>query len=421
MNQPNTVSTPADNYDYLIVGGGMVADNAAKAIQEVDPNGSIGVISSDPDEPVTRPALTKKLWTDPDFEFEQVWLKTVEQTGAQLITGQAVTAVDPDDHRITVGDRSVGYRKLLLATGGEPTRLDLPEDDRIIYFRSVDDYRRLRGLAGQDEVTGKRRRIAVVGGGYIGTELAAGLAQNDTEVIMIFPQQLVYGDQFPDDLAGHLTELYRQHGVELRPQTKITGGTAESSRIRLTTDSGDTIDADAVVVGLGITPRTGLAEKAGLAVDDGVIVDQYLTTSDPDILAAGDIARYPDPILGRQRVEHVDNANAMGSQAGRNLAGAHEPYDHTPYFYSELFGNRYEAVGTLDASASLVQNWADSGAGQDDDRKRGVVYYLDDHGGVAGVLLWNVDEQTDRAREVIKKSRQDKLDREQLINAIPVG
>lgn len=417
MNQPNTVSTPADSYDYLIVGGGMVADNAAKAIQETDPNGSIGIISSDPDEPVTRPALTKKLWTDPDFEFEQVWLKTVEQTGAQLITGQAVTAIDPDQHRVTVGGQSAGYRRLLLATGGEPTKLDLPADDRVIHFRSIDDYRRLRRLSGHDELTGKSRQIAVVGGGYIGTELAAGLAQNDTRVIMIFPQQLIYGGQFPDDLAAHLTELYRQHGIELRPQTKITGGSVEPDRIRLTTDAGGTIEADAVVVGLGITPRTELAEKAGLAVEDGVIVDEYLTTSDPDILAAGDIASYPDPILGRQRVEHVDNANAMGTQAGRNLAGAHEPYDHTPYFYSELFGNRYEAVGTLDSSATLIQNWADD----DDDHKRGVVYYLDNQGGVSGVLLWNVEGQTDRAREVIKKSRADQLDRERLVNAIPVG
>jgi len=410
MNEPNTISTPADSYDYLIVGGGMVADNAAKAVQKVDPNASIGIISSDQDEPVTRPALTKKLWTDPDFEFDQVWLKTVEQTGAQLLTRTVVTSVDPDAHHVTAGDHTIGYRKLLLATGGEPTRLDLPDDDRIIYFRSVNDYRRLRGFADQGA------RIAVVGGGYIGTELAAGLVQNGASVIMIYPQDLVYGSQFPRHLAEHVTDLYRGHGVELRPETKITGGSVEPTRIRLTTDAGGTIDADAVVVGLGISPRTELAEKAGLAVEDGVIVDQYLTTSDPDILAAGDIASYPDPILGRQRVEHVDNANAMGTQAGRNLAGAREPYDYTPYFYSELFGNRYEAVGTLDATADTVENWPDDQGEQ----QQGVVYYLDDQGGVSGVLLWNVEDQTDRAREVIKKSRSDRLDRKQLINAIPV-
>ncbi|QGN32868.1 NAD(P)/FAD-dependent oxidoreductase [Microlunatus sp. Gsoil 973] len=408
MNAPNTLNTPADSYDYLIIGGGMVADNAAKAIQDVDPNGSVGIISSDPDEPVTRPALTKKLWTDPDFEFEEVWLKTVEQTGAQLITGVTVDSVDPARHRITAGGNTVGYRRLLLATGGEPTRLDLPEDDRVIHFRSVDDYRRLR------ELSGNGRQVAVVGGGYIGTELAAGLSQNDTKVIMIFPQELIYAEKFPRHLAEHLTDLYRQHGIDLRPQTRITGGETGPDGVRLSTESGDGIDADAVVVGLGVTPRTELAEKAGLEVDDGVIVDEFLTTSDPDILAAGDIASYPDAILGRQRVEHVDNANAMGTQAGRNLAGAHERYDYTPYFYSELFGNRYEAVGSLDASAETVESW-------DGDHERGVVYYLDGRGGVAGVLLWNVEDQTDRAREVIKKSGDREIDRDLLRNAIPLG
>ena len=405
MNAANTLTEPAGSYDYLIIGGGMVADSAAKAIQDVDPNGSIGIISADPDEPVTRPALTKKLWTDPDFEFEQVWLKTVEQTGAQLITGLTVDSIDPAQHTISAGGRTVGYRRLLLATGGEPTRLDLPEDDRVIHFRSVDDYRRLRRLAGGGH------RIAVVGGGYIGTELAAGLAQNDTQVIMIFPQELIYAEKFPRHLAEHLTDLYRQHDIELHPQTKITGGEVQATGVRLSTDNGDEIEADAVVVGLGVTPRTDLAEKAGLEVTDGVIVDEFLTTSDPDVLAAGDIASYPDAILGRQRVEHVDNANAMGTRAGRNLAGAHEPYDYTPYFYSELFGNRYEAVGTLDASAELVESW-------EGDHDRGAVYYLDGRGGVAGVLLWNVDDKTDRAREVIKKSRDDRLDRDQLRTAI---
>lgn len=405
MNTPNQVSSPADSYDYLIIGGGMVADNAAKAIQQTDPNGTIGIISADQDEPVTRPALTKKLWTDPDFSFDQVWLKTVEQTGAHLVTDMRVESIDPGAHKITAGGHQVGYRRLLLATGGEPNRLEVPDDDRIIHFRSVEDYRRLRKLSGEG------RRIAVVGGGYIGTELAAGLVQNDTNVIFVFPQDLVYGGKFPDHLAEHLTSLYREHDVELRPGTKITGGTADDHGIRLTDDSGDTIEADAVVVGLGVSPRIELADAAGLQVDDGVIVDEYLTTSDPDILAAGDIASYPDRLFGRQRVEHVDNANQMGTQAGRNLAGAHEPYDYTPYFYSVMFGNRYEAVGTLDASADLVENWAD-------DHERGVVYYLDGEGGVAGVLLWNVDGKTDRAREVIKKAQETQIDREQLINAI---
>ncbi|MBO0810729.1 MAG: FAD-dependent oxidoreductase [Microlunatus sp.] len=396
MTAPNRVSTPDDSYDYLIIGGGMVADNAAKAIQETDPNGTVGIISDDGDEPVTRPALTKKLWTDPDFTLDQVWLKTVEQTGAQLITGRRVDAIDPAGHRVTSEGDRVGYRRLLLATGAEPNTLELPAGERVIYFRSFDDYRRLRRLAGSG------RRIAVVGGGYIGTELAAALAQNQTQVIMIYPQDLIYADKFPEPLAHRLTDLYAQHDIELWPGTKIIGGSCVDDHVRLTTDSGVTLEVDAVVVGLGVSPRTELAAEAGLVVDDGVVVDEYLVTSDPDILAAGDVASYPDKLLGRQRVEHVDNANAMGSQAGRNLTGVNEPYDYTPYFYSELFGNRYEAVGSLDASRDLVESWTA-------DHEHGVVGYPDDHGVLSGVLLWNIGDRVDAGRAAIRKSQAGRL------------
>lgn len=405
---PNQPDTPASSYDYLIIGGGMVGDAAAKAIQELDPNGSVGIIGSDPDEPVTRPALTKKLWTDPDFTFDQVWLHTVEQTGAHLLSGMTVQSIDPPAHRVLAGGHSIDYRRLLLATGGEPTRLDLPDDDRIIYFRTVDDYRRLRKFSGDQHVVG------VVGGGYIGTELAAGLVQNDTRVIMAFPQDHIYGDTFPAHLAQRLTRLYADHGVDLRPGTTITGGSAAESGIRLTADDDTEIAVESVVAGLGVRPRTGLAERAGLQTGDGVIVDEYLATSDPDILAAGDIANYPDRILGRQRVEHVDNANQMGRLAGRNLAGAHESYDHTPYFYSVLFGNRYEAVGSLDASANLIEDWTD-------DHESGVVYYLNDQQTTAGILLWNVNGHTDDARSVIHRSRAGEISPDRLSGTIPVS
>jgi NADPH-dependent 2,4-dienoyl-CoA reductase/sulfur reductase-like enzyme len=350
--------------------------------------------------------LSKKLWTDPDFTFDQVWLRTVEQTGADLVTGVSVESIDPAAHRILAGGNTIGYRRLLLATGGEPAKLEIPDDDRIIYFRTVNDYRRLRKFAGDQHV------IGVVGGGYIGTELAAALAQNDTHVIMAFPEDKLYGTKFPKHLAERLTTMYADHGVDLRPGTTITGGSTTASGISLTTGNSDAIRADAAVIGLGVQPRIDLAQRAGLKTDNGVVVDEYLTTSDPDILAAGDIASYPDQILGRQRVEHVDNANNMGSQVGRNLAGAHEPYDHTPYFYSVMFGNRYEAVGTLDASLDMVEDWAD-------DQQSGVVYYLDDHGIVAGVLLWNNSGRTDEARRVLAKSRAGELSRDRLPGTIP--
>jgi NADPH-dependent 2,4-dienoyl-CoA reductase/sulfur reductase-like enzyme len=162
----------------------------------------------------------------------------------------------------------------------------------------------------------------------------------------------------------------------------------------VTLDDGRTVAADGVVVGAGLQIETDLARSAGLEVDDGVLVDDRLRTSDPHVWAAGDVAQYPDRLLGSRRVEHVDNATTMGRQAGRNLAGADEPYDHTPFFYSDLFELGYEAVGRLDASLETVEDW------HADDLGAGVVYYLDG-GRVAGVLLWNVWDATDRAREVI--------------------
>jgi NADPH-dependent 2,4-dienoyl-CoA reductase/sulfur reductase-like enzyme len=151
-----------------------------------------------------------------------------------------------------------------------------------------------------------------------------------------------------------------------------------------------------VVIGLGIEPNTDLAERAGLRVDDGILVDSRLATDDPFVYAAGDVVSYPDPILGRRRVEHVDNANEQGAAVGRIMAGSDEKYTHTPSYYSDVFDLSYEAVGKLDASLETVEDWKDDSSV--------VVYYLD--GGVpVGVLLWNVWDATDKARQVLTEAR----------------
>ena len=157
-----------------------------------------------------------------------------------------------------------------------------------------------------------------------------------------------------------------------------------------------------VVTGLGVTPVTAIAETAGLTVDDGIVVDEHLRTNDERIWAAGDVASYPDSILGRTRVEHVDNAEQMGRVAGRSLAGSDEPYAHTPSFYSDVFEFSWEAVGTLDPSLETVEDWVE-------ELESGVVYYLTD-GKPTGVLLWRVDGGTDEAREVIANPPADPAD-----------
>jgi len=381
-------STP---FSHVIVGGGMVADSAARGIREVDASATILILSDDVDEPYTRPALSKKLWTDPDFTEEQVPLNTAADTGAEILLRTTVRAVRPDAHEVVTTDgRTFTYGRLLLATGGRPVALpldDASDGRRSIAFRTAEDYRRLRALA---DAGGS---IIVVGGGYIGTELAAALVQNGVAVTLVHTGSVLGDDVFPADLARRFEQMFRDAGVELVGGSRVSDGAVDGSGVRLELENGDELRADAVVGGLGITPETRIAEDAGLVVEDGIVVDEFLRTSAADVFAAGDVARYPDRILGRRRVEHVDNAQEMGRSVGRNLAGADEPYTHTPYYYSAVFGHRYEAVGTLDASLDTVEDWQEP-------FERGVVYYLDG-GRVVGVLLWGVEDRRDAARAVL--------------------
>lgn len=384
-------STAQHDYEYVIVGGGMVADAAAKGIRERDPSGSIVILSEDVDPPYTRPALTKKLWTDPGFTPDDNDLGTAEATGAEIRLQTTVDRIDRSDRTVTTSaGGAFGYGRLLLATGGRPRRLGLPDDDRIVFFRSAADYRRLRALSGSG------RHVVVVGGGYIGSELAAALVQNDTRVTLVFPESAIGASTFPRSVDERFEGAFREHGVILRPGRRLDTATADERGLRLGLDDGSEIEADSVVIGLGIEPNSELAERAGLAADDGILVDEHLATDDPFISAAGDVASYPDAILGRRRVEHVDNAYEQGAAVGRIMAGSGERYTHTPSYYSDVFDLSYEAVGTLDASLETVEDWKDDSSV--------VVYYLD-AGVPVGVLLWNVGDSTDRARQVLAEAR----------------
>jgi 3-phenylpropionate/trans-cinnamate dioxygenase ferredoxin reductase component len=394
------------HFDHLIVGGGMVSDAAARGIRELDADGSIGIVSTDVDEPYTRPALSKKLWTDPDFTWDDVPLGTAEATGAEIRLRTRVTAIRPAAHEVdTDGGDTIGYSRLLLATGGEPKALPIRDEtagERSLVFRSAEDYRRLRRLAAS------HGRIAVVGGGYIGAELAAALVQNGVETVLVHPDRVLGEAVFPSFLATRFERFFVDAGVQLVEGARVVDGEAGADGVRLVLEDGREVQADAVVSGLGISARTDLADAAGLRVEDGIVVDEQLRTSAEDVWAAGDVANYPDRLLGRRRVEHVDNATEMGRAAGRNLAGAEEPYTHTPYYYSAVFGTRYEAVGTLDASLETLEDWQDPG-------ERGVVYYLDEDR-VVGVLLWNVEDARDAARAVLSEA--DTLTRDDLAGRI---
>jgi 3-phenylpropionate/trans-cinnamate dioxygenase ferredoxin reductase component len=378
------------NYRYLIVGGGMTADAAVRGIREVDGEGTIGLVSAEPHAPYDRPPLTKSLWKGKSPE--SIWRTAAAQESA-LHLGCRVVEIDPwkkcvrDHHGLTYR-----YQKLLLATGGTPRRL--PADcDSILYFRTLDDYRHLRLLAE------KKRRFAVVGGGFIGSEIAAALAQNGKQVVMIFPEDGIGGRMFSADLAGFLNDYYREKGVEVRGGAEVVAVEKRAEQFLLKTRNRqdgreEEIVADAVVAGLGIEPNVELARLVGLTVGNGIQVAADLRTSDPDIYAAGDVAEFFNPALGKRlRVEHEDNANTMGEMAGRSMAGQLIDYDHLPFFYSDLFDVGYEAVGDVDSRLETVADWKEP-------YHEGVVYYLRD-GRVAGVLLWNVWERVEAARALI--------------------
>ncbi|HET9275117.1 MAG TPA: FAD-dependent oxidoreductase [Gemmatimonadales bacterium] len=372
-------------YDYLIVGGGMTADAAARGIREADPSGSLAVIAAEPHPPYNRPPLSKGLWKGdaPDT----IWRKT-DEAGAELLLGRRVTSLDPKEKRVR-DDRGGehGYGKLLLATGGTPRRLP-GESDRIIYFRTWDDYVRLHSFAGRE------LRFAVIGGGFIGTEIAAALRMTGRDVTMLVPEPGLGARVYPAKLSAFLVDYYREKGVEVRTGEGMRGFRPKGEGFVIQTTTGAELEADVDVAGLGIQPAVELAEQAGLATDNGIVVDEHLRTSDSGIYAAGDVASFHNPALGnRLRVEHEDNANTMGRFAGLNMAGRPTPYHHLPFFYSDLFDLGYEAVGDTDARHETVADWKDP-------FREGVVYYLRD-GRIRGVLLWNTWGQVDNARALI--------------------
>jgi NADPH-dependent 2,4-dienoyl-CoA reductase/sulfur reductase-like enzyme len=373
------------NYKYLIIGGGMTADAAAKGIRAIDPQGSIGLISMETDPPYDRPPLSKGLWKGKPLD--SIWRKT-ESKHVELHQGRKVLSLNADGYSV-LDDQGQAYHaeKLLLATGGTPHHLPFGGED-IIYYRTLEDYRRLAQLCEQNQ------NFAIIGGGFIGAEVAAALAMNGKKVSMLFPEDGIGARMYPRDLSQFLNGYFREKGVEVLAGEEVVFFSTHRGKHVLKTRSKLEVKAEGIIAGIGIEPNLELAKAAGLKVGKGITVDKYLTTSHPNIFAAGDVAEFYNPALHKRlRVEHEDNANRMGRQAGRNMAGAHEPYQHLPSFYSDLFDLSYQAVGQLDSRLTTVADWAEP-------FKKGIIYYLKE-GRVRGVLLWNVTDKVGAARELI--------------------
>lgn len=376
---------------YLIVGGGMTADAACRGIREHDEGGRIVVVGDDPEPPYQRPPLSKALWKGDDES--SIWLGTAD-LGVELVLGRRVVALDLErrEARDDRGER-YAFEKLLLATGGSPRRLPFGGDG-VVYFRTVADFRPLRRVAGDG------RSFCVVGGGFIGSEIAAALAMNGCRVTMVFPETGIGERIFPAELAAALNGYYVEHGVDVVPGASVTGLESRGGAWEVALGDGRRLTADGVVAGLGIEPNVELATAVGLPVDNGIVVDELGRVGGRgEVFAAGDVARFPAPALGTAlRVEHEDHAKSHGRAVGANMAGAGVPYDHLPFFYSDLFDVGYEAVGETDPRLTVVSDL-------DELTGEATIAYLDRDRRPRGFVLWNRFGHVEAARELIRAGK----------------
>ncbi len=380
-----------DMHKYLIIGGGETADSAVRGIRELDKNGTIAIISNETDPPYDRPPLSKSLWKGKPLE--KIWRNT-KDLGVDLYLSTSAKTLDVKSKKIaTDKGKEFQFQKLLFANGGTPRKLSF-ENPEINYYRYLEDYRRLR--IGMEQANS----FGIIGGGFIGSEIAAVLTDQGKKVSMVFMEDGISARVFPKYLVDYINAYYQQKGVALFPGTTIENveprGKQWTLRIKDNSGTEKLVFSDYVIAGLGIIPNTQIAEQSGIEISNGININQNCETNHPDIYAAGDIANYFDPILEvRRRVEHEDNAKAMGLAAGKNMAGEPSPYNYLPFFYSDMFDLGYEAVGELDSRLDIFSDWQEK-------FKKGVLYYTK-NGLLRGVLLWNVWGKVDAARELIKQ------------------
>lgn len=322
-----------------IVGAGAAGESAAETLRREGYHGAITLIEAEPDGPVDRPNLSKDYlagtapeeWIplrSPDFYVDQE---------IELLTGAAVTAIPPGERHLRLADgRTIEWDRLLLATGAEAVHLAIPGAERIRYLRSLADSRAIIAAA-----EGARRAV-VIGGSFIGLEVAASLRARGLEVQVVARERHPLERAMGTEVGDWVRSVHEEHGVVFhlgtRPSAVERGG--------VVLESGETLPAELVVAGVGVRPRTALAEQAGLALDQGVLVDEFLETSRPGIFAAGDIARWPDPHTGeRLRVEHWVVAERQGQVAARNLLGRRERFDAVPFFWSQHYDVAIAYVG----------------------------------------------------------------------------
>ena len=329
----------------VVVGGGQAASSLVAGLRAAGDSRPVVLVSEEPDPPYRRPPLSKGYLAG-GTPAERLAIRPERwyaENGVALRLGQRVEAIDRAARTVRLaGGEALGYARLALATGASPRRLP----DSI--GGGLAGVHVLRSRADADALGGELapgRRIAIVGGGYIGLEAAASAAARGARVAVVEMAERILQRVAAAETSAWFRELHAGHGVAIRESTGLRRIAGEGGRaVAVELDDGETLAADAVVVGVGVRPNDGLAAAAGLAADDGILVDEFCRTSDPAIVAAGDCARFPWR-GGRVRLESVQNAQDQGAAAARTLAGAPEAYRPIPWFWSDQYDAKLQIAG----------------------------------------------------------------------------
>ena len=331
---------------FVIVGGGLAGAKAAEALRDQGYDGRLTLVGDEEHLPYERPPLSKGYLAGSDaresFDVHDAdWYAEHKVT---LVLGKAATTLDAVAHQVGLVDgTTIGYDKLLLATGSRARQLPLPGAGAVGVFtlRTVEDSDRISAA-----ITAGGR-LAMIGGGWIGMEITANARQRGADVTVIEAAAVPLGAVLGPELAQVFLDLHREHGVTFQLDAQVSEITTYDSKVAgVRLGDGTLVEADAVVVGIGAQPNLGLAESAGLQIDNGVLVDEALQTSDPDIVAAGDIANHLHPVLGRRvRVEHWANALNQPGVAAATMLGGRTPYTELPYFFTDQYDLGMEYVG----------------------------------------------------------------------------
>uniref|UniRef100_A0AAQ5YW10 Apoptosis-inducing factor 1, mitochondrial n=1 Tax=Amphiprion ocellaris TaxID=80972 RepID=A0AAQ5YW10_AMPOC len=477
MHIPAADSTPASlkvpsHSPYLLIGGGTASFAAARSIRARDPGARVLIVTDEPDLPYMRPPLSKELWFSddpsvtetlrfkqwngkersiyfqpPSFYINSEELASAENGGVAVLTGKKVVHMDVRGNKVKLDDDTeISYDKCLIATGGVPRNLQVIERageevmKKTTLFRKIEDFKSL------DNVSRNAKSITIIGGGFLGSELACALGRRSTEsgleVIQMFPEKGNMGKVLPEYLSNWTTEKVKREGVKVIAEALVKSVTCKDDKLEIHLKDGRLVKTDHIVAAVGLEPNVDLAKSAGLEVDSdfgGYRVNAELQARS-NIWVAGDAACFYDIRLGRRRVEHHDHAVVSGRLAGENMTGASKPYWHQSMFWSDLGPDvGYEAIGIVDSSLPTVGVFAKatakdtpkaatekSGTGirsesetedtatspvasvtplppvaHKDDYGKGVIFYLRDKV-VVGIILWNVFNRMPIARKIIK-------------------